>query len=387
MGAQIKIKKIKEKMKKYIGLIILAISIIVSGVLIKSRSVAIAEEKKEEIPYVKTMMILPDTVKASISSQGIVQPESELNLLSELNSRVEWLSPKMEAGSSFKKGDTLIVLDKRDYELALISSESQVLNAEVNLEREQAESELAKKEWKRVGVGSGSNLALRKPQMAQAKATYAAAKAGLEQAQRNLSRTIFIAPFDGRVRNSKIEVGTTVFPGTPIGNIYATGTYEVRLPIADQDVPFSGLEFNGQKIEESKRLDVIIIQGDNKWLGKIVRTEAEIDHITRMMAVVAKIDDSDNKMFTTPLAIGQFVQAKISGIEILNISVLPRSSVRNESVWVVDSLKLLRNRSVEVLRNEDEFALIGEGFEPGDRLLTSRVSSLVNGLKVTLELK
>ena len=374
-------------MKKYIGLIILALSIIIAGVLIKSRSVAVAKENKEVIPYVKTMMILPRTVKASISSQGIVQPESELILLSELSSRVEWLSPKMEAGSSFKQGDTLIVLDKRDYELALISAESQVLNAKVNLEREQAESELAKKEWKRVGAGLGSDLALRKPQMAQAKATYAAAKASLEQAKRNLSRTIFIAPFDGRVRTSRIDLGTTVFPGTSIGNIYATDAYEVRLPIADQDVPYSGLEFNGQKIEESKRLDVMIIQGDNKWPAKIVRTEAEIDPVTRMMAVVAKVDNSDKKMFTTPLVVGQFVQAKISGIEILDISVLPRSSVRNESVWVVDNQMSMQNRSVDVLRNEDDFALIGEGFEPGDRLLTSRVSSLVNGLRVTLELK
>ena len=45
------------------------------------------------------------------------------------------------------------------------------------------------------------------------------------------------------------------------------------------------------------------------------------------------------------------------------------------------------NNTVEVIRNEDEFALIGEGFESGDKLLISRVSSLVNGLKVTLELR
>ena len=83
-------------MKKYIGLIILAFSIIIAGVLIKSRPVVVPKENKEDIPYVKTMMILPRTVKASISSQGIVQPESELTLLSELNSRVEWLSTKME---------------------------------------------------------------------------------------------------------------------------------------------------------------------------------------------------------------------------------------------------------------------------------------------------
>ena len=374
-------------MKKYTGLIILFISILVAVILIKSRSVAVAEEKKIDIPYVKTMMIFPRTVKATISSQGIIEPESELNLLSELTSRVEWVSSKMEPGSSFKTGDTLLLLDKRDYELALISAESQVLNAKVNLEREEAESDLAKKEWKRVGAGSGSDLALRKPQMAQAKATYAAAEASLEQAKRNLSRTVFLAPFDGRVRNSRIELGTTVFPGTLIGNIYATNAYEIRLPIADQDVLFSGLEFNGQKIEDSKRLDVTIIQGDNQWPAKVIRTEAEIDPITRMMAVVAKIENIDSQMYTTPLAVGQFVQAKISGIELNKISVLPRSSVRNETVWVVDEQMTMQNRSVEVIRNESEFALIREGFETGDKLLTSRVSSLVNGLKVTLELR
>tara|TARA_B110000003_G_scaffold81675_1_gene83421 strand:+ start:24 stop:1157 length:1134 start_codon:yes stop_codon:yes gene_type:complete len=376
-----------KNMKKYTGLIILFISILVAVILIKSRSVAVAEEKKIDIPYVKTMMIFPRTVKATISSQGIIEPESELNLLSELTSRVEWVSSKMEPGSSFKTGDTLLLLDKRDYELALISAESQVLNARVNLEREEAESDLAKKEWKRVGAGSGSDLALRKPQMAQAKATYAAAGASLEQAKRNLSRTVFLAPFDGRVRNSRIELGTTVFPGTLIGNIYATNAYEIRLPIADQDVLFSGLEFNGQKIEDRKRLDVTIIQGDNQWPAKVIRTEAEIDPITRMMAVVAKIENINSQMYSTPLAVGQFVQAEISGIELDKISILPRSSVRNETVWVVDEQMTMQNRSVEVIRHESEFALIREGFETGDKLLTSRVSSLVNGLKVTLELR
>ena len=75
-------------MKKYIGLIILVISISISGVLIKSRSVAVPEEKIIEVPYVKTMMIIPQTVKASISSQGIVQPQSELNIISEFCPKV-----------------------------------------------------------------------------------------------------------------------------------------------------------------------------------------------------------------------------------------------------------------------------------------------------------
>mgnify|MGYP003310334200 FL=1 len=231
-------------------------------------------------------MLLPQTVNASIASQGVISPESALALLSELNSKVDWISPSMETGSSFSKGDTLLILDKRDYELALITAESNVLNAEVNLEREKAESDLASKEWKRVGAGAVSDLALRKPQLAQAKATLAAAQATLERAQRNLKRTVFIAPFDGRVRTKNVDPGATIFPGTALGNIYATESFEVRLPIADQDVPFMGLNFNGRKIPEEKQLDVELSLGNSILKGKVVRAEAEVDPMTRMLSIV-----------------------------------------------------------------------------------------------------
>ena len=373
-------------MKKYFGLLFLVISIALTIFMVKNKSMAVSEKVEANIPYVKTMMLLPQTVNASISSQGVISPESALALLSELNSKVDWISPSMETGSSFSKGDTLLILDKRDYELALITAESNVLNAEVNLEREKAESDLASKEWKRVGAGAGSDLALRKPQLAQAKATLAASHATLERAQRNLRRTVFIAPFDGRVRTKNVDPGATIFPGTALGNIYATESFEVRLPIADQDVPFMGLNFNGRKIPEEKQLDVELSLGNSILKGKVVRAEAEVDPMTRMLSIVARIDNTPSVSNSNPIAVGQFVQANIYGIEIRDVVVLPRAAVRDERVWVVDTSMILYNRPVEVLRYENEFALIGEGIETGDRLLTSRLSSLVNGLKVTFDL-
>ena len=373
-------------MKKYFGLLFLIASIALAIFMIKNKSMAVSEKVEANIPYVKTMMLLPQTVNASIASQGVISPETALTLLSELNSKVDWISPRMETGSSFTKGDTLLILDKRDYELALITAESNVLNAEVNLEREKAESDLASKEWQRVGAGAGSDLALRKPQLAQAKATLAAAQATLERAQRNLKRTVFIAPFDGRVRTKNVDPGATIFPGTALGNIYATESFEVRLPIADQDVPFTGLDFNGRQIPEDKQLDVKFSLGNSNLKGKVVRAEAEVDPMTRMLSIVARIDNTPSVSNSNPIAVGQFVQATIYGIEIPDVVVLPRTAVRDEGVWVVDTSMILYNRPVDVLRYENEFALIGEGIEPGDRLLTSRLSSLVNGLKVTFEL-
>ena len=373
-------------MKKYFGLLFLVISIALAIFMVKNKSMAVSEKVKASIPYVKTMMLLPQTVNASIASQGVIAPESALTLLSELNSKVDWISPSMETGSSFTKGDTLLILDKRDYELALIMAESNILNAEVNLEREKAESDLASKEWKRVGAGAGSDLALRKPQLAQAKATLAAAQATLERAQRNLKRTVFIAPFDGRVRTKNVDSEATIFPGTALGNIYATESFEVRLPIADQDVPFTGLDFNGRQIPEDKQLDVELSLGNSILKGKVVRAEAEVDPMTRMLSIVARIDNTPSVSNSNPIAVGQFVEAIIYGIEIPDVVVIPRTAVRDGGVWVVDTSMILYHRPVEVLRYENEFALIDEGIETGDRLLTSRLSSLVNGLKVTFDL-
>ena len=375
-----------RNMKKYFGPVFLIASVIIAITLIRNKPTAEIKEVEKNIPFVKTMILKSQKVKARISSQGFIRPKSELNILSELNARVEWISSKMEPGSSFNEGDTLIKLDKRDYELALITAEANVLNANVNLEREKAESDIASKEWKRVGGGSGTDLALRKPQLAQAKATLEAAKAELERTKRNLDRTVFVAPFKGRVRSKNTDMNSIVFPGTMLGSIYATQYFEVQLPITDQDVKFTGLSFNGLEIPDNKQLDVTFTIGDNILNGKVIRAEAEVDPKTRMLSVVASIAEknNDNKNL---ILVGQYIQATIFGMEMDNIFLLPRNNVRNESVWVVNSQMELTNRAVDIVRFEGEFALIGEGIEKGDRLLKSRLSSLINGQKVTYTLK
>jgi hypothetical protein len=106
-----------------------------------------------------------------------------------------------------------------------------------------------------------------------------------------------------------------------------------------------------------------------------------------MRSVVARIDNGKNfNTNSNPIAVGQFVQAEIQGIEISDIFVLPRNMVRGESIWVVDPKMMLFNRPVNVVRYENEFALIDEGIDLGDRLLVTRLSSLINGKKVTFEL-
>ena len=369
-------------MKKYFGPGFLLLSILVTFLMILNKPSAMVEEKKVNVPYVKTMMLLPQTVSAQIASQGFIKPKNKLNIISQLNARVEWVSEKMEEGSSFNLGDTLIRLDRRDYELAFITAEANVLNAEVNLEREKAESDLASKEWGRVGGGSGSALALRKPQLAQAKANLEAARANLERAKRDLDRTAFIASFNGRVRSKNTDIGSTTFPGTMLGSIYSTENLEIQLPIADQDISFTGLDFNGLQIPDKEQLNVRINLNGQMVNGKVIRAEAEVDPKTRMLSVVASVGINDDATSSLVL-VGQYAQATSFGTKVYDVYGIPRNNIRNQALWVVDSNMELMNRPVNVLRYENEYALVDEGIEEGDRLMLSRLSSLINGQKVT----
>ena len=368
--------------KKLTPFLIVFSSIVVFTLMIKLKPEA-EFQKPNLIPQVvETMAAYPSEVRAKINSQGTIRPEHEIIITSEVSGKVEWISTKFLDGAGFSIGDTLMKIEKRDYELALISRESSLFQARLALEREEAEANLANIEWKRVGKGDASSLTLREPQLAQARAVLAAAEAAYEQSKRNLKRTEVIAPFDGRVRKKMVDIGANLVPGSRIADIYNTLNYEVRLPVADKDIPFLGIPLDGTTLSESSRPSVLLTTsygGDTfQANGYIVRSESQIDPKTRMISVIATIPM--NKM-NKKLKVGMFVNAEIDGLSFKNITVVPRSAVKNDMIWVVEK-NYLRKKSVEVIRYEDDLAFIADGLNKNDRVLVTRLDSYVDGMPV-----
>ena len=368
--------------KKLTPFLIVFSSIVVFTLMIKLKPEA-EFQKPNVIPQVvETMAAYPSEVRAKINSQGTIRPEHEIIITSEVSGKVEWISTKFLDGAGFSIGDTLIKIEKRDYELALISRESSLFQARLALEREEAEANLANIEWKRVGKGDASSLTLREPQLAQARAVLAAAEAAYEQSKRNLKRTEVIAPFDGRVRKKMVDIGTNLVPGSRIADIYNTLNYEVRLPVADKDIPFLGIPLDGTTLLKSSRPSVLLTTsygGDTfQANGYIVRSESQIDPKTRMISVIATIPM--NKM-NKKLKVGMFVNAEIDGLSFKNITVVPRSAVKNDMIWVVEK-NYIRKKSVEVIRYEDDLAFIADGLNKNDRVLVTRLDSYVDGMPV-----
>tara|TARA_B100001013_G_scaffold82717_2_gene45042 strand:+ start:1389 stop:2519 length:1131 start_codon:yes stop_codon:yes gene_type:complete len=368
--------------KKFSPLLILLGSIGVFVIMVKLKPEA--EFQKPEVTHqlVEVLLALPQDVEAKISSQGTIRPEHEIVVTSEVTGKVTWISDGLRDGANFDDGDTLLKIEKRDYELALISMESNLFQARVALQREKAESELANIEWKRVGTGDASSLTLREPQLAQARAVLAAAEAAYEQSKRSLQRTSIVAPFNGRVRKKTVDLGTNLFPGNRIADIYATSFLEVRLPITDKDISFLGIPLDGAMLKKRDRPKVRLIASyggeDFEAEGFVVRSESEIDPKTRMISVIATIPNKNN---ARSLKVGMFVNAEIIGLSYPNIIIVPRNAVKEDMVWVVQEEKL-RRKSVEVLRFEDDYAFITDGLLINDQVLITRLSSYVDGMPV-----
>jgi len=113
------------------------------------------------------------------------------------------MSPKFIEGGQFSKGELLVRIDPREYELRLVQARANVAQSQTILTREQSEANLARADWDDLGrEGAPTPLTLRAPQMAEAAAKLEAAKAQVDEAQLQLDRASLYAPFTGPSRTS-----------------------------------------------------------------------------------------------------------------------------------------------------------------------------------------
>lgn len=114
--------------------------------------------------------------------------------------------------------------------------------------------------------------------------------------------------------------------------------------------------------------------------GKIVRTEGEIDARSRMVHVIARVDNTQTDQ---PMPVGLFAHASIEGRLLQDAFVIPRSAVRDQNrVLIVGADNKLSFRNVTVQRFERESAVITAGLNAGERVCTSSLAVAVEGMPI-----
>ncbi|SVD86199.1 uncharacterized protein METZ01_LOCUS439053, partial [marine metagenome] len=134
---------VKKYIKSIGPFLILIGSIAVFALLLSIKPEAQFQKPEIVSQLVETFIALPQNIEAKIRSQGTIRPEKEIMLTSEVSGKIIWISKDLSDGANFGEGDVLLKLEKRDYELALISTESNLFQARAALEKEEAEADLA----------------------------------------------------------------------------------------------------------------------------------------------------------------------------------------------------------------------------------------------------
>ena len=329
---------------------------------------------------VRSVIAQPQQIQLTVRSQGEVDAEQMIDLVSELPGKVRAVAPAFVTGGYFTTGDVLLELDPTDFELARIRAQATVAEANEELEIEKTEAELA----------SQGLFPLREAKVASAEARLQSAQAELAQAEADLRRTRIKAPFDGRMLFTPVDLGQYVSMGQILGRIFSTGVAEIRLPLTDQQLQYLDRPFgagrNDQPLNTPVTLSAEVGGQLAKWQGRLVRMDGAVDADNRVWYAVANVDDPYGLLDpsqATPLVVGLFVEAEITGRTAQNVFRLPRSALRNQNeMLIIDDSNRLRLRSVAVLQTDFDFVYIDEGLRAGERICISPVETFIDGLMV-----
>jgi len=372
--------------KGVITVAVLFFAVIVAYGLVKTAPAPEQFTPEESTTSIRVVEVKRERVRLEVSSQGSVMPYKESELIPEVNGRVSWMSPNLLPGGYFSKDEVLLRIDNRDHR-------SKVARSKAALNRSMAEEELARFELgrmeelvkKKLTSQSSLEIVLRNHRIAEA--VLQDSKIALEQAFRDLKRTEIKAPYDGLVRSEKVDLGQYVSRGMVIASIYAAQYAEVRLPVADKQLAYLDLPLGhrGELADEVKPEVLLFTDYGGKyyeWIGKLVRTEAEIDSRSRMVTAVVRVNNNNN-VDQPDLPIGLFVNARIKGRWVEGVVTIPRAALRNQSkVLVVDKDNRIHYRDVKILRFENDNVIVSDGLESGDVVNISPLQTIVEDMLV-----
>ena len=337
-------------------------------------------------PLVDIITALPSAHSIAVRTQGTVEPVRRVGLVAQVSGKVEAVSELALDGRFFKAGDTLLELEKADYEFAIARARAQEAAAAQRVAEERGRNLQAQREWRDLGTAEANDLFLRKPQLRAAEAAMAAAQADVAAAKLALDRTTVRAPFDGRIESKSVDIGQFVAPGTVLAQIYATDRVEVHLPISDSQLALLELPLFETAATAYPEVMLSARFGGERWQwqGQISRVEASIDRDSRVTFAIAEVSNpfGEGNSERPPLTPGLFVEASIAGKPIQQSVELPATALRGDNtVLLVNENSRLERLPVELLRRERDRVWV-RGIAAGQSVVAEQSSLLAAGAAI-----
>lgn len=325
---------------------------------------------------VTTATVVQKEMPIEIRVIGAAEAYSTVAIRSQITGQL--ISVNFREGDEVQRGQVLFEVDRRPLEAAL-------LQAQANLERDQAQAANAAVQSQRLqelverGIAPREQADTSRTAVAALNATVEADKAAVENARVQLQYATIAAPIAGRTGALMVHEGNLVRANdaTPLVTINQVSPVSVAFAIPESRLP----ELNRHMARGTLQVTATPPNDDAPSLGRITFVDNAVDQNTGTIRIKGTFPNTDRRLWP-----GQFVNVVVTLTTDPEAIVVPSVAVQDGQegpyVFVVRADQTVEMRPVAVARTRGGETVIAAGVQPGDTVVTDGHLRLVPGSRV-----
>ena len=304
----------------------------------------------------------------------------------EVKSRVdgELMQINFKEGDVVHKGDPLVEIDPRPYQVQLTQAEGQLIRDQAILEN--ARVDLARyKTLLAQNAVPEQQVVTQQSLVAQEEGIVKSDQGAIDSAKLNITYSHIVSPITGRIGLRLVDPGNIVHASDSLAMMVITqiDPISVIFTLAEDQLPVVT-----QKFWAGQRLNVETYDRTSNTklaTGVLATMDNQIDQTTGTLKLRANFDNKDNRLFPN-----QFVNVKLLVQLKQNITLIPTATVQRNSqmtyVFLVKPDNKVTVRPITIGTTESDDCEVTSGLAPGDMVVMTGVDKLQEGTQVVVHL-
>lgn len=334
----------------------------------------------ERIRAVKTIVISERAGGQSRQFPAVVEPVDTSSISFEVSGIVQEV--RVDSGQNVDAGQVLAVLDRKPFELNVTSAKAGLSKAQAQLKEAKSNYDRERRIYAQdPGATTQKSIDRARAGWESRRESVSYARAQLELAQRDLEKSVLLAPFEGTIAERNVEPFEEVRRGQPIFELFAEGAMQVAAQIPEDMIEEV---YVGQPAEI--RLPILgdrVLQGGVSEVGSAARG-------ANAFPVKATIGASDSRIrpgITAELSLLVPRHSDEDAFLVPMTALAPGEGEGelNASLFVFDPATSTVHRTAVATRGiVGDLVAIAGAIEPGDIVVVAGVSFLSDGQTVKL---
>jgi RND family efflux transporter MFP subunit len=330
----------------------------------------------ERIRAIKTITVSEQAAGRIRDFSGVVEAADRSSISFEVAGNVQKVN--VDVGDRITKGQVLAALDPEPYQLTVAEIKAELVKAQDNVTKTEAEYNRQKRIFEQ-GAGAQRRVEVSEFNYKAARSTVDLQIARLNNAKRDLNRTVLRAPVDGAIANRYIDPFNEVARGQKCFDIFEFPGMEVAISIPEDAIDEIHMDQKGEI-----RFPVF---ADRTYHGRVTEI-SKVAGTANAFPIKLTIEDPDKRIRPGMTA---RVTLLLAGDDQKAAYLIPLSAIAQRGdttkgfVFIYDDkTSTVKKTQIQSASARGNDVVITEGVKTGDIVAVAGVSFLEDGQEVKL---